>query len=86
MKLTAIRVVEQLEVTSILCNKCGKEMLTESSRDGNGVHVGYDGGFDSKHFGDGVSVDFDLCEECLFNLCREFKHPPNSAEVGLDPK
>lgn len=76
MKVTATRVVEQTEVTSILCNKCGEEMITKCSPGGNGVSVTYQAGFDAKLYKDGDNVEFDICEKCLKAFTKSFKVPP----------
>lgn len=76
MKVTTDEVVTRKHISSVICNKCGKEMLTSASPDGNGSWVRYIAGYDSDHFGDGVQISFDICEECLFELVKGFKHPP----------
>jgi hypothetical protein len=61
------KVKEEREVVShILCNICGKNMITECSKYGNGVLVEYQGGYDSEYIGDGKKVSLDVCEECLY--------------------
>lgn len=60
---------------SILCNRCGAEMKTECSPNGNGINVHYEAGYDSVEFGDGSVVDFDLCEGCLSQIVEGFKIP-----------
>jgi len=76
MRVTATRVVEQTEVTSILCNKCGKEMITQCSPGGNGVSVVYQAGFDAELYTDGDSVEFEVCEKCLKEFTESFKIQP----------
>jgi hypothetical protein len=58
------------EVTSILCNKCGKEI----QRYDNYCTVKYSGGYGSK-IGDGAYLEFDLCDDCLIDIKKDFKIP-----------
>jgi len=69
--------------SSIKCDKCGKEMITQASDNGNGVLIYYDGGYDSDFFGDGTTIEFDLCEECLFNFIQTFKDKTNGLDEGM---
>lgn len=63
------------KVVSVLCNRCGAEMKTECSPQGNGVHVFYEAGYDSVEFGDGSTVEFDLCEGCISQIIEDFEIP-----------
>jgi len=76
MKITCEQAVIETQVSSVLCDKCGKEMSTYESPMGNGVCINYRAGYDSEHFGDGTLISFDVCEECIFNMVKELKHPP----------
>lgn len=63
--------VDQLE--DIVCNKCGQSLKGYADFEGlenADVFCGYD----SKHFGDGTQLCFSLCEACLFELNKTFKH------------
>jgi hypothetical protein len=61
------------DLSSVKCDKCQKEMLTDCSPFGNGICIKYKGGYDSEHFGDGSDIEIDLCEECLFEFVKSFK-------------
>ena len=76
MKITENEVVTRTRLASVICNKCGKEMITPESPEGNGAFVHYNAGYDSEHFIDGEHIHFDICEECISELVRGFKHPP----------
>jgi len=74
------KTIQEEYVHSVVCNQCGCEMKTESSPNGNGVHIKYEGGYDSSYFGDGSSVEFDICEGCLHKMIKSFAVDPESDE------
>jgi hypothetical protein len=76
-KKRVVRPIEEETTVSILCNLCEREMLTECSPEGNGVYIDYEGGYDSYVFGDGVKVNFHLCENCLNDLTVRCKIKPS---------
>jgi hypothetical protein len=61
--------VKTLQVETIICNKCGVRVPV----DGEWFHGHYFAGYDSKHFGDGADVSFELCEKCLKEFTDSFK-------------
>lgn len=63
-------------IEDILCNKCGKSLKDEQGMNYEGlVEANFIGGFYSK-FGDMSKYKFSLCEECLDELFKSFKHDP----------
>ena len=68
------------ELTTVICNKCKKElhvengMLKEGCFNGN-VQFGY---FSNK---DGNKHSFDLCEECYDKMIKEFAIPVEEEEI-----
>ena len=83
MKKYEQKEVSQKILVSVLCNMCEKETITESSPGGNGVHIRYEGGYDSEVIGDGTRLDLDLCEVCLNVLRGNCKIPPTMIEIGV---
>ena len=69
------------ELSTVICNKCKKEMRVE-----NGIlkeqcfcgdiHFGY---FSNK---DGSKHSFDLCEECYDKMIEEFAIPVEEEEIN----
>ena len=68
--------VKQTKAVEINCNICGKDMITKCSKDGNGAHFIYSAGYDANFFSDGDEVEIDICEECLYNMIKNFKLQP----------
>jgi hypothetical protein len=67
-------------VVDVLCNKCG-ESLREGWASGISDAYGLVGayvstGYFSPALGDGNHYEFDLCERCLDELFKTFKHDP----------
>lgn len=60
------------EVDKIICNKCGCE--TKSSSYGGVCNVNVSGGYNSTYIADEAKYKFDLCEKCVFELMKTFKH------------
>lgn len=76
-KITVTKEVEMVD--DIICNKCG-ESLVHIVGDDTDVTCGLpecyvEGGYYSPCIEDGVSYSFDLCERCVLDLMKEFKHP-----------
>lgn len=71
--------INEKKLVKVVCNCCGKNLLVE-----NGflkeecVHVGHEFGF----FGtkDGISHQFDLCEECYRQIIAKFRIPVDEWE------
>jgi len=77
---TVTREVE--ETYDVICNKCEYSLkVYESVHDNGETYRDYEGliavrtsfGYHSKHFGDCTSIDFSLCEKCLWDLVQTFK-------------
>ena len=58
------------EVDRITCNKCGQE----ANGSGGLLYATVNGGYTSTHIEDGSSYEFDLCEACVVELMKTFKH------------
>lgn len=67
-------------VVDILCNKCGESMIEgkgSGGEDAYGLINAYvSTGYFSPCLGDGNEYKFDLCERCLKELFKTFKHDP----------
>ena len=87
-KKKVIKEIEQEVVThhSVVCNKCGKETKRdfdseffedygEGLWDGMYQSFGCSFGYGSKH--DTERWQFDLCEECIVEYIKTFKHVPD---------
>jgi hypothetical protein len=45
------------------------------------VHVSRTGGWADRAFGDGVKIEFDLCQDCLLELVKSFVVPAEAKET-----
>ena len=65
------------KIKKILCDKCGKEGFI----DNNGMifpymhNIEFSVGYGSDY--DGDTIQFDLCDECLTEFMKSFKHKPD---------
>ena len=65
-----------------ICNLCGKSCMKELDgtepvlKEFYGARVRIDGGYCSTAIPDGISYSFELCEKCVADLMKKFKHPP----------
>lgn len=88
MRITEIKTktVESEEVVDVICNKCGESCKENDCTDSPGignvfcglVEVSVDGGYFSPVFDDGIGYKFSVCERCLDEYFKTFKHPPSS--------
>lgn len=80
-KVTKTEVIEVVD--KFTCNKCEKIIQDTADKFSfyNGLNISYEGGYASK-IGDGVIVDFDMCEDCLIDLINSFKIPVDYKEAG----
>jgi hypothetical protein len=62
-------------VEDVLCNKCGSSLSDSYSNYEGLVEANFTGGYGSK-IGDMTQVTFSLCEDCLLELFKTFKHEP----------
>lgn len=75
-------------INKVICNKCGKEIITNDNNydDINLFHefaVGFNYGskFDMERW------KFDLCEDCVLEIIRQFKFVPEGfLSYGIQPK
>ena len=73
---TTTRVV----VDDVVCNRCGKSCKDSMDMNYEGLlEATVRGGFASK-LGDGVEHRFSLCEDCLIELFKDFKHAPTTED------
>lgn len=78
-KLLETKVVEEYHITEVVCNKCGctsGKLQDDDSYAANefqefGTYFGYGSRFDMERW------SFDLCEDCLVELIKTFKHSPS---------
>lgn len=60
---------------SLICDKCKKEYLCDSSDDTLEIqeflHINFVGGYVSV-FGDGSRVSADICQHCLHEMIKDF--------------
>ena len=65
---------ERKEISKIICNQCGKEILVSNGHEGEGVfHAEHQWGYFSEK--DGERHTFDLCEACYDKLIQSFQIP-----------
>lgn len=74
--LKVLKRIETEEVLDVICNKCGESCynIEQDPYSLEGVSVGFTGGYYSKYLGDMNQYKFDLCEKCLWDLMKTFKH------------
>ncbi len=58
-------------VTGFTCDRCRKSVAADAFEYPEGHHIAFTGGYSSV-FGDGVSVECDLCQDCLKELIQDF--------------
>lgn len=79
--ITKKRITREVEVIDdVFCNKCGESCEPWVSDDGRATGHGLieakvSGGYSSPVLPDGHSYCFSLCEKCLLELMKTFKHP-----------
>lgn len=60
----------------VICDKCGKEAVVEDGMAFPYMHdVKFSVGYGSDY--DGDTIQFDLCDECLTEFMKSFKHKPD---------
>ena len=62
----------------VTCNRCKAEASFEGEdvfRAQEFLHVVFEYGYGSEHFGDGTRIEFDLCEACTFRMTENFVIP-----------
>jgi hypothetical protein len=74
--LKVVKRIETEEVLDVICNKCGESCynIPQDPYSYEGIQVSKTGGYYSKHLGDMNEYKFDLCEKCLWELMKTFKH------------
>ncbi|MDT9027877.1 hypothetical protein [Rossellomorea yichunensis] len=78
------KTVENFELTSVTCNKCGNQHIFHGEEHERGwqgdtfqsfeLHFGYGSKFDDENW------KFDLCEDCLTGLINSFVYKPDGYE------
>jgi hypothetical protein len=70
-----IKVQQEVErIVSVQCNLCAHTMSPEEAQESLNVHQV--GGYFSQFFGDMTVLEFDLCEQCLYEMVRKMRVPP----------
>lgn len=72
MKTYRKEITEVNVVDTITCNGCAKSI---SPLYDDLLQFDYTFGYNSEKFGDMIKCQFDLCEECIYNLVETFKIP-----------
>ena len=68
--------ITEYETVEFGCNRCGKLEQNADSFTENGFHnFGVNFGYGSKY--DTDQWEFDLCEDCLFEVVKDFKVAPS---------
>ena len=81
MRILKTVLVEKVEATSIVCNRCGMSFDCDDYFENNLIHnFNIEFGYGSKH--DLEGWNFDLCEACIEELTESFKI--NVAKSDLD--
>ena len=78
MKITKQSTITQIvDVTvDVICNRCGNTCMDEYKQNYEGlIEAHICGGYGSK-IGDEFQFEFSLCESCLLELFKTFKHNP----------
>jgi hypothetical protein len=79
--ITTKKITKEIEVIdNVFCNKCGESCEPWVSDNGRATGHGLieakvSGGYSSPILPDGHSYCFSLCEKCLVELMKTFKHP-----------
>ena len=69
---TAIINVPRTEVVSIVCDKCGKEIIPDDAMEYQEIyHIRFTGGYSSV-FGDESRVAADFCQQCLKEIIGSY--------------
>lgn len=67
------------KLVEVVCNCCGRKLLVENGfLKEESIHIAHDFGFFGKK--DGISQEFDLCEECYEKITAGFVIPAESYE------
>ena len=76
---TVTEVSTNKKTSDIICNMCGESCMVDlygtDSKDFYGTSINIEGGYYSKHIGDGIGYKFDICEKCVANIIKNLKIP-----------
>ena len=72
--------LREVELTNLVCNQCGKELLVEEGILKEGC-FSIEYAFDYFSNKDGYIYSFDLCEDCFDKLIKGFKEPVEITET-----
>jgi hypothetical protein len=67
------------EISSVKCDKCGKEYDAGDFEVQEFHHISFCGGYASV-FGDGTQVECDICQHCLYEMIGESCRCKEAAE------
>lgn len=82
MKTTKTVQKEVEVIEDIICNKCGNSCYSGFSYEGL-IEANIIGGYGSKSIGDMEHYCFSMCEDCLMELFKTFKHNPYVSETNF---
>lgn len=78
MKFTKKVQIESTNIEDVICDKCGESQFKNSTYGKNYFkpfcNFWEQFGYDSKWFGDGATVEYDICEKCLYDFVLSFKN------------
>lgn len=80
MKITEIKpvTIDEEVTVDIICNVCGNSCKDREGMNYEGLlEASVQGGYASK-LGDMLTYTFSICEGCLENIFKTFKHPPET--------
>jgi len=76
MKVTKTETKEVEVLVDAICNKCGESCKGSIGNLNGLIEAQVSGAYDSSHLGDGNVYEFSMCEKCLSELFKTFKHDP----------
>ena len=82
MKIIETRVEEVSVVTDIICNRCGKSLVSVSGEFYGLIEHNYETGYESPVLPDGHIYKFSICETCLTDFFSIFKIPPEDIDLS----
>lgn len=74
---TIKKMTKEVEIVDdVICNKCGKSCKGEMGNFNGLIETKVIGAYDSMCLSDQDTYVFSLCEQCLVELFKTFKHHP----------
>lgn len=66
-----------------VCDRCGREMQKHDGEWEERISIAFRGGYDSI-FGDGNTVELDLCQHCIKEVLGQWIRVTEQASVSID--